>query len=98
MTINFNSVSAQSYKSVNDAKGLSLGDHAPDFTAIDKDGKNYSLNDKLKTGPVVLIFYRGFWCPYCNKHLSSVQDSLKLIYDKGASVVAVSPEKPEYLQ
>ena len=47
---------------------------------------------------MVLIFYRGHWCPVCNKHLGLVQDSLKLITEKGATVVAVSPEKPEYLE
>ena len=45
-----------------------------------------------------MIFYRGQWCPICSKHLTSVQDNLKLITDRGASVVAVSPQKPEYLK
>jgi peroxiredoxin len=46
----------------------------------------------------VLIFYRGQWCPICNRHLSQIQDSLKFIAEKGATVIAVSPEKPEYLE
>lgn len=44
-----------------------------------------------------MIFYRGFWCPVCNRHLGKIQDSLKLITEKGAVVIAVSPEKPEFL-
>ena len=46
---------------------------------------------------MIIIFYRGHWCPYCNRHIAQIQDSLGLIYKRGASVVAVSPQKPEYL-
>lgn len=68
------------------------------FSAIDA-GKNiFSLKEALTNGPVVIIFYRGFWCPFCNKHLAQIQDSLNLITDKGTTVIAVSPEKPEYLE
>lgn len=88
---------AQQYKTVEQAKGLNVGDKAPIFKALNQDSVIYKLSDELKKGPVVLIFYRGNWCPICNKHLSSIQDSLQLIYDKGASVIAISPEKPEFL-
>jgi peroxiredoxin len=56
------------------------------------------LKDLLKKGKVVLVFYRGYWCPYCNRELSRLQDSLALIQEKGATVVAVSPEKPENIK
>jgi len=92
------SLEAQEFKSVEEAKGLPVGVTAPDFTAVDANGEEYSLKEDLKNGPVVLIFYRGYWCPYCNKHLTQVQDSLQLIYAKGARVVAVSPENPKYLK
>jgi peroxiredoxin len=46
-------------------------------------------------GPVVLFFYRGSWCPICNKHLATMQDSLQLILDRGAQVVAITPETAE---
>jgi len=88
---------AQNARGVKDAHGLPVGVKAPDFQAIDADSVTYILDEALKKGPVVVIFYRGQWCPICNKHLAAVQDSLKLITDKGASVVAVSPQKPEYL-
>ncbi|PJB59866.1 MAG: alkyl hydroperoxide reductase, partial [Bacteroidetes bacterium CG_4_9_14_3_um_filter_41_19] len=55
-------------------------------------------SEALKKGPVVVIFYRGQWCPVCNKHLSHLQDSLQLIYEKGATVIAVSPEQSEFLK
>ena len=90
-------VKSQTKKTVNDAKGLNVGATAPLFKAIDADSIEFSLEDELKNGPVVLIFYRGFWCPVCNKHLSSIQDSLKMVEETGAKVIAVSPEKPEYL-
>jgi len=89
---------AQVERSVTEAPGLQPGIKAPLFTALDADSFLYSLEKALTSGPVVLIFYRGHWCPYCNKHLAQIQDSLELIYSKGASVVAVSPQKPEYLQ
>ncbi len=88
---------AQQFKSVKEVKGLNIGDVAPMFAATDVDGKTYSLKDALLNNPVVVIFYRGQWCPVCNKYLSSLEDSLKFIYNKGATVVAISPEKSEFM-
>lgn len=48
-----------------------------------------------KKGPVVLLFYRGYWCPYCSQQLKMLQDSLQFITSKGASVVAISPQAPD---
>ncbi len=76
-------------------KGLQVNDDAPAFTAKDQSGKNVSLSDQLKKGAVVLVFYRGQWCPYCNKQLKKLEDSLSLITGKGASLITVTPEKPE---
>lgn len=73
--------------------GLQVNDKAPEFTAKDQNGKVISLKDKLKDGKVVLIFYRGQWCPYCNKQLSHLEDSLSLITSKGATVLAITPEQ-----
>ena len=76
-------------------EGLFIASKAPDFRAKDQHGTEIRLKDLLKKGKVVLVFYRGEWCPYCNKELSRLQDSLQLIKDKGATLVAVSPEIPE---
>jgi peroxiredoxin len=76
-------------------EGLFIASKAPDFKAKDQNGKEVRLKDLLKKGKVVLVFYRGQWCPYCNRHLKRLEDSLQLIKDKGAVLVAVSPEKPE---
>ncbi|MFC2115973.1 peroxiredoxin-like family protein [Bacteroidota bacterium] len=94
----FASISAQNFRSVDEAVGLKPGVTAPMFEAIDADSNGYSLAEALESGPVVIIFYRGIWCPYCNRHLGLIQDSLQFIYEKGATVVAISPEKPEYLE
>ncbi len=78
-----------------DPQGLNVNDVAPEFSAKDQFGKEVNLKALLKKGPVVVLFYRGQWCPFCNKQLSEMQDSLSIITGKGATVVAVTPEKPE---
>jgi peroxiredoxin len=76
-------------------KGLELQAVAPSFSANDQNGKPQELKSLLSKGAVVLVFYRGQWCPYCNKQLKQLQDSLSQITSKGAMLVAVTPEKPE---
>lgn len=76
-------------------EGLFINSKATDFKAKDQNGNEVRLKDLLKKGKVVLVFYRGQWCPYCNKHLQKLQDSLSLITEKGATLVAVTPELPE---
>ncbi len=76
-------------------KGLQVNDPAPDFTAKDQNGNVINLKEQLKKGPVVLVFYRGFWCPYCNQQLKKLEDSLSLIQSKGATLITVTPEQEE---
>ena len=90
--------SSQQYKSVNEVMGLPVGAKVKMFTAKDQNNKTYQLSDELKKGPVILLFYRGQWCPVCNRHLSQLQDSLQQIYNTGATVIAVSPEGQELLK
>ncbi len=78
--------------------GLKEGDKAPDFTGYDQKGKSISLKKLLENGPVVLFFYRGNWCPACNKQLSNYQDSVNLITDQGFSLVAITPESIENVE
>ena len=75
--------------------GLNVGDMAPDFTAKNQSNKDVNLKELLKSGSVVLLFYRGEWCPFCNQQLQALQDSMGLITAKGAHIIAVSPEKGE---
>jgi peroxiredoxin/ketosteroid isomerase-like protein len=79
-----------------DAAALQVGDTAPDFTLPDQDGRPVSLRSLLASGPVVLTFYRGQWCPYCNLQLRAYQQALGEISARGASLVAVSPQLPDY--
>lgn len=72
--------------------GLKVGTAAPNFNGIDQNGYSIELNSMLKTGPVVLIFYRGYWCPYCSRALKSYADSINFVTDKGAWFIAVTPE------
>lgn len=73
--------------------GLTAGMVAPTFTAKDNTGKTLDLKALLKKhSAVVLMFYRGQWCPYCNKHLQQLQDSLQLLTAKNAYVITVTPE------
>jgi peroxiredoxin len=76
-------------------EGLFINSKAPNFSATDQDGNTVSLKDLRKKGNVVLIFYRGNWCSYCNKQLQKLQDSLSFITEKGASLIAIAPETPE---
>ena len=78
-------------------EGLFINSKAPDFKAIDQYGNEIRLKDVLKDSLVVLFFYRGQWCPYCNKQLKKLEDSLQLIKDKRAKLIAVTPEKNEYI-
>lgn len=78
------------------APGLAVGDRAPDFRLPDASGRDVALADRLATGPVVLQFYRGEWCPYCNLHVRALQAALPDIRKRGASVIAISPQSPDH--
>jgi len=71
------------------------GDAAPAFELADAKGSPVSLAALLAEGPVVLTFYRGGWCPYCNIQLRAYQENLEAIQALGANLVAISPELPD---
>lgn len=79
--------------------GLKEGAVAPEFSAKDNAGKTLDLKALLKSHKaVVLFFYRGQWCPYCNKQIRQLNDSLELLIKKGAYVVGVTPETGENIK
>ncbi|MEM8907135.1 MAG: peroxiredoxin family protein [Bacteroidota bacterium] len=82
----------------NQLGGLSVGQLAPPFSGKDQNGEDFSLTSSLEKGPVVLIFYRGYWCGYCNRQLDAFAQELDQLRSKGVTVVAVSPESNEYAQ
>jgi peroxiredoxin len=74
------------------ARAIKAGDKAPDFTLTDPDGRLVSSADLLARGPLVVSFYRGVWCPYCNMELQALQVALAEFKELGASLVAISPQ------
>ena len=75
-------------------RALRAGDQAPEFTLKDADGHEVSSRDLLANGPLVVTFYRGVWCPYCNMDLQALQQVLPAIRERGAELVAISPQLP----
>lgn len=75
-------------------RALKAGDRAPQFVLPDPDGKPVSSAELLAKGPLVLSFYRGVWCPYCNMELQALQEALPAMRELGASLVAISPQLP----
>lgn len=73
-------------------RALKAGDRAPDFDLPDSEGKTVSSRDLLAKGPIVLTFYRGFWCPYCNFDLAALELARPEIEKRGAQLVAVSQQ------
>jgi peroxiredoxin len=77
---------------------LKAGAQAPDFTLPNVVGRALQLDAALQDGPVVVTFYRGHWCPYCNLQLKAYQKVLPEILRLGASLLAVSPQNPDKSQ
>ncbi|WP_239619249.1 peroxiredoxin-like family protein [Cohnella mopanensis] len=75
--------------------GLKEGDEAPNFTLSNPLGEQVTLYDELAKGAVVLIFYRGSWCPYCNIQLRGFQLLLSEFRKHGGQLIAVSPQSPD---
>ena len=76
-------------------RAIKAGDRAPDFRLPDARGGHVRLRDLLAKGPVVVCFYRGGWCPYCNLELHALQNALPEIQQLGAQLVAISPQTPD---
>jgi peroxiredoxin len=74
---------------------IGLDDRISDFTLPDPEGRPVSLKNLLKAGPVVITFYRGGWCPYCNIQLRAYQAILPALTGLHARLVAISPQLPD---
>jgi peroxiredoxin len=74
------------------ARALKVGDYAPAFNLPGADGAMVDSALLLKNGPLVLTFYRGLWCPYCNLDLQAIEAAAADIRVRGASLVAISPQ------
>jgi peroxiredoxin len=69
-----------------------VGDKAPSFALKDPEGNTVSSKELLKKGPLIVSFYLGVWCPYCNMELKALQEALPEFKKLGASLVAISPQ------
>lgn len=74
-------------------RALGKGQNIPEFELPDATGEIVRSKDLLAKGPLLISFYRGEWCPYCN--LEALQDRLDAIVAKGATLVAISPQTPD---
>ena len=86
------------YTQTKENKPLPVGKKAPFFSGKDQNGNEIKLSKILSEGPVVLVFYRGEWCPYCEKHVSEIQENLNAINKKNGQVVLITPEQPESIK
>ena len=78
-----------------ESRALSIGVRAPDVSLPDALGQRVRLSELWRPGPLVVIFYRGGWCPYCNLELRAWQQRLADLRHLGASLVAISPQTPD---
>lgn len=74
---------------------LELGEKAPFISATDQNGKVINSIQVLKENRILLVFYRGNWCPHCKKHLGELEKNLKALQEKGVFVLVVTPESEE---
>ena len=76
-------------------KSIKIGEKIPNFSL--KNAKNEVVNssDILKNGKMIIAFYRGSWCPYCNLELKALQEEISEFKEKNATLVAISPQSPD---
>ena len=77
---------------------LKIGEIAPKIVGVDQFNSEIDSHEILKNNEILLLFYRGNWCPYCRKHLMSLQENLEKLTEKGIYVIVVTPEKVEKIQ
>ena len=77
---------------------LKIGDKAPEFSLPNQEGKIISSNELLSKGHLVITFYRGLWCPYCNLDLSNLKRYKSQLDAQNATMLSISPQKPEFNQ
>lgn len=74
---------------------LAIGETIPNFKLENAVGEQVDVKDLLENGPLVISFYRGAWCPYCNMELAAYQEVLSELIEAGGQLVAISPELPD---
>lgn len=79
-------------------KPLELGTKAPNFTGKDQYGDKLVLNEMIHDGYVLILFYRGYWCGYCQKNLVEFQESFSSLSSAGVQVLAIAPESEQNVE
>lgn len=80
------------------SNALIVGESIPNFSLPNATGEQLEIGKILENGPVVLSFYRGGWCPFCNLEFKALTDALPEIQSFNASLIGISPETPEMAQ
>ena len=83
--------------SAEETKPLSAGVAAPSFTARNADGSDFVFDPGALDRPAMLIFYRGGWCPYCNRHLAELRHVVPELGERGMDVYFLSADSPQNL-
>jgi len=81
----------------NDVNPLLVGMQIPEIELKDTKNKTVSLADEIRKKPTAIIYYRGGWCPFCNKQLAGLREIEDELYDLGIKVLAISPDSPGFL-
>ena len=92
------SVSAQIAEKAEDISPLLIGETVPDAILKSSDSSDQTFLGLISDKPTVVLFYRGGWCPYCNAHLSDIQEAESEILELGYQIIAISPDSPENLK
>ncbi len=77
---------------------LQIGETAPKIVGVNQFNVSIDSDELLKENKILLIFYRGNWCPYCKKHLASLQENLEKLQKKGVYVIVVTPERVDKIE
>jgi Peroxiredoxin len=77
-------------------KSIQVGDKFPDFSLLNTENRRIELGELLIKGKVIVAFFRGSWCPFCNLELRALQENLPYFKEYGVSLIAISPQMPQY--
>jgi peroxiredoxin len=96
--ITFSNVLAQVPDRAEDVSPLLISEQIPEVDITSLDENTVSIKDVVKEKRSILVFYRGGWCPYCNKHLSAIGEATEKILNLGYQIIAISPDSPDELK
>jgi peroxiredoxin len=96
--ITFSNVLGQVPDRAEDVSPLLISEQIPEVDITSLDRNTVSIKDVVKEKRSILVFYRGGWCPYCNKHLSAIGEAKQEILNLGYQIIAISPDSPNELK